>query len=236
VNIRTLAKRVGWRRHVRRGRIWLDQAPDRLLGIDTAGVVPQSQLGFGPDRGNHYEASPWQTLGWVIPRGSVSPADVFVDLGCGKGRVVLLAARFPFRKVIGVELSVEVAEVARRNVARVTKHLVCHDVEIVVGDVAEYLIPDDATIAFGFNTVTGDAFSRLLSHINESLARKPRQFRLIYHNPTMQDQLRQSGWRELRRLKIQSHPDYRNDLVVHVPEAISNAAVYGASRDATGEA
>jgi SAM-dependent methyltransferase len=216
MRLRDLAKRVGWRRHVRRCRVWLDLLPDRLLGIDTAPVVAHEQLGFGPDRGCHYEASPWRTLSSILPRQSVSQSDVFIDLGCGKGRIVLVAARYPFRRVIGVELSSEVASVARRNVLKVRGHLACRKVDIVVADLGVYRIPDDVTVAFCFNPVTGELFSQLLTSLNDSLARNPRELRLIYHNPTMQSLLLEAGWRELRRIQIQTNPDFRNDLAVYL--------------------
>jgi SAM-dependent methyltransferase len=42
---------------------------------------------------------------------------VFVDLGCGEGRAVLIASEFPFERVIGVELSPKTSALARENVA-----------------------------------------------------------------------------------------------------------------------
>jgi SAM-dependent methyltransferase len=202
ISLRTVAKRIGWRRHFFHGRLWLDRVPDRVLGIETAAPIPHSALGWGPERGNWYEASPWRTLASVLPRSKVSANDVFIDFGCGKGRVLLQAARYPFRKVIGVELSPEVAEVARRNVARVRRHLVCGEIEVVTADVAEFAIPDDLTVAFCFNPATGQVFKQLLANLSESLARHPRDFQLIYHNPEMESALQQEGWREVRRISL----------------------------------
>lgn len=200
--LRGIAKRVGWRRHLFHGRLWLDRLPDRMLGIETAARIPQSDLGWGPERGNWYEASPWRTLSSILPRSAISATDVFVDFGCGKGRVLLQAARYPFGRVIGVELSPEVAEIARRNVTRVRRHLACRDVEVVTADVAEFPIPDDMTVAFCFNPATGDVFKRLLDNMGESLRRHPRPFQLLYHNPTMEGLLTTSGWREDRRVML----------------------------------
>ena len=202
IGLRVIAKRVGWRRHLFHGRLWLDRIPDRVLGIETATRIPQSALGWGPERGNWYEASPWRTLSSVLPRSAVSGSDVFVDFGCGKGRVLLQAARYPFRKVIGVELSPGIAEVARRNVMQVSRHLACKDVEIVTADLAEFQIPDDLTVAFCFNPATGDVFKRLLENIAVSLLRRPRPFQLLYHNPAMEDVLAEAGWREQRRVML----------------------------------
>ena len=44
----------------------------------------------------------------------------FIDLGSGKGRAVLLASLYPFRRLIGVEFSPELTEVARLNVQAVS--------------------------------------------------------------------------------------------------------------------
>jgi SAM-dependent methyltransferase len=55
----------------------------------------------------------------ALPPTAAQPvAYRFVDVGAGKGRALLLASELPFRKVIGVELSAELARTARRNAAR----------------------------------------------------------------------------------------------------------------------
>ena len=202
MSLRTLARRVGWRRHAKSGRAWLDLVPDRLLGIETAALVSQEELGFDPDR-IWYEASPWRTLSAVIPRGSVSNADVFVDFGCGKGRVLLQAARYPFGRVVGVELSSEIAELARRNVAQVHRYLRFQVVEVVTADIVDYRIPDDLTFAYCYNPVRGDLFRRLLAGLTESFVRNPRPLQLIHHNPTMEELVLEDGWREDRRALVQ---------------------------------
>jgi cyclopropane fatty-acyl-phospholipid synthase-like methyltransferase len=86
----------------------------------------------------------------VLPRAlrylGVSDRDTFVDFGCGKGRVVHQAARRPFRRVIGVEISPVLAEVARNGLAARRHQHRCGSVEIVVSDVTQYRVPDDLTI------------------------------------------------------------------------------------------
>jgi SAM-dependent methyltransferase len=198
----SVAKRIGFRRHLFQGRLWFDRLPDRLLGIDTAGKISTAVLGWGPDRGNRYEASPWRTLSTILPRSSVSGRDVFIDLGCGKGRVLLQAARYPFGRVIGVELSPQIAEVARKNAVRVRRHLACKNVEVLVGDLAEFQIPDDVTVAFCFNPAEGEVFRRLLDSLDASLERRPREIRLVYHNPELHDAVREHGWQELRSISL----------------------------------
>ena len=76
----------------------------------------------------------------------VSDRDVFVEFGCGKGRVVHQAARRPFRRVVGVEISPVLAEAARSGLAARSHQHRCRDVEImsVAGEVRRFRPPPAA--------------------------------------------------------------------------------------------
>ena len=43
---------------------------------------------------------------------------VFVDMGSGKGRALLIASEFPFSKIVGIELSDNLHRIAQENVKR----------------------------------------------------------------------------------------------------------------------
>src|SRR5262249_45816970 len=77
----------------------------------------------------------------------LEPAEhVFVDFGAGIGRVVILAATCPFRRVVGVEHSTELARIALQNIERSRRKLKCRNVQITVCDAASYAVPPDASI------------------------------------------------------------------------------------------
>lgn len=71
-------------------------------------------------RGDHNSYAPsetWQLLR-ILPPSEILPTDTFADVGSGKGRVVVAAARhYGFRRIVGVELSAELDRIARNNVA-----------------------------------------------------------------------------------------------------------------------
>jgi SAM-dependent methyltransferase len=90
---------------------------DRSLGIETAVKVNLADLGLAHPERVGYEAGIWLDLPRVLHRGEVGRDDVFLDLGCGKGRAVLTASLLPFGRITGVELSPHLANIARRNVA-----------------------------------------------------------------------------------------------------------------------
>ncbi len=75
------------------------------------------ELGLKADDGVFYKPSGWLTLRRILRARDVSSDDVFVDFGSGMGRILLLAVQYPFRRVVGVELSEELNEIAKANVA-----------------------------------------------------------------------------------------------------------------------
>jgi len=146
-----------------------------------------------PDR-QPYIPSAWWVLRWLLPQSSVSSSDVFVEFGCGKGRIVLDAAhRYRFRTVVGVDLSSELTAVARELVDQQGHKLRCPDVRLVTQDATEFAIPDDMTHAYMFNPFNGSTFARVCDNIVESLDHAPRALRLIYVNPVEHETVMATG-------------------------------------------
>jgi SAM-dependent methyltransferase len=136
-----------------------------------------------------YVASAWRTLPRALHHVGVTSDDVFIDFGCGKGRVVHQAAKRPFRKVIGVEISPALAEVAREALeAKKGRHR-CKDVEIVVADAREYAIPEDLSIVYFFHPFFGETLDVVLGNLIASIDRNPRRVSIIYSYPLAGDQV-----------------------------------------------
>lgn len=96
---------------------------DALHGTDTAGSVEPAEMGIADAEtirhAIRYLPSPLRATSWMLDAIGVDPARCsFVDLGCGKGRVLLIAAERPFRHITGVEISRELAAIAQRNTER----------------------------------------------------------------------------------------------------------------------
>jgi hypothetical protein len=161
--------------------------------IRTSGEIELDELGVaGPER-TRYQPAKWLILRRVLPSKSVGPEDVFIDFGSGKGRVVFQAARYPFKRVIGVELSRELHNIAVENITRNRDRLRCGDVQLVHSDVLDYGIPDDVTVAFFHNPFTGRIFATVIDRLLASVDRRPRQVRIIYDNPVEHDRLMATG-------------------------------------------
>lgn len=152
---------------------------DRGLDTSEPATLPEHSI----DDRVLYVPSAWHFLPRALRYVGVSDRDTFVDFGCGKGRVVHQAARWPFRRVIGVEVSPELAEIARTALrARAHRHR-CRNVEIVVSDVRDFPVPDDLTIGYFFRSFGDETLEAVLRGIVESIDRNPRRVRLIYAWP-----------------------------------------------------
>jgi len=155
---------------------------DGRYGVETSDVVRLEDLGLAAEERVDYEPSDWRTLARVLRRRDVSEDDVFLDYGAGMGRILIQAGAYRFKRVIGVELSEQLSQVARRN-AEHRSELQDGRLEIVTTDATAYALPDDVTVIFMHSPFKGAIFRSVLERIGESLDRRPRSLRLIYKNP-----------------------------------------------------
>ena len=160
---------------------------------------------FAPEHDNPervmYVPSGWHVLPRALRYIGVTDRDTFVDFGCGKGRVVHQAAKRPFRKVIGVEISPDLAKIARATVKTGRQRHRCDDVQIVTADATDFPVPDDMTVAYLFHPFQGETLEVVLQNIADSIDRNPRRVRLIYVHPIYADQVLQT--KRFRLLKYQ---------------------------------
>jgi SAM-dependent methyltransferase len=165
--------------------------------LDTGARLTPSGLASGY---KGYEASRYSYLPRALRGDAIGPDDVFIDLGCGMGRIVLQAARRPFRRIVGVEISSGLIATARDNLQLERDDLACRDIELLTMDALDYEIPLDATYIYMFNTVVGEPFRRLLGNIVASYDRRPRRMRMLYANPTQAEVVERSGRFARRRV------------------------------------
>ena len=162
---------------------------ERRYHLETAPIVGLERFGLAADGRVHYEPSAWRSLAQVFAALEFGPDDVFADLGAGMGRVVVVAARHPFRRVMGVELAEPLAEIARENLRRNAARQVAGAAEIVTADVTEYELPDDVTVVYFHNPFNGPVFAAALGAVLRSLDRRPRRLRIVYQYPTEHEQV-----------------------------------------------
>ena len=167
---------------------------DRRYGLDTEEAMTTEQAGVDHPDSVDYLPTGVRSLRRILPPRLVGPDDVFVDIGSGKGRVVLQAAlHYPFRAVYGVELSEPLHAVAERNLAVVRPRLRCPEVHLLQGDARTADIPDTVTVAYLFNPFGGEVFAAVIARLIASVDRNPRRLRIVYGNPVEEAALLATG-------------------------------------------
>jgi SAM-dependent methyltransferase len=165
---------------------------DEEFGVRTSGLVAGRHLKSGHPHDRHatayYGVAPsvfralmrrWQKSRPPCPIEEFT----FVDVGAGMGRALLLAAEFPFRQVVGVELNPTLARIARKNLAAWrTLGRARAPMKILCGDAVEFRLPAGPCLAFMFNPFGAPVMRRLLATWRKSLAGGPGQLDLIYVN------------------------------------------------------
>lgn len=123
----------------------------------------------------------------------------FIDLGCGKGRALLLATEFPFRRIIGVELLPELIEIAKENARRFHDGAEQQRVELWCGDALQFNFPPDPLAIFLFDPFPEHILEQVIARLESSLREQPRPLVIVYQNPISEHVLSNSGW--LQRLR-----------------------------------
>lgn len=137
---------------------------DRKYGVETSKSVYVTATDSSDYiHGRGYQASDEATIRWCIENCGMSlPETTFVDVGCGKGRALIVAATYPFKRVIGVEYAPDLAKACRENLEELHLSSKC---EVVLGDAAEFRFPDGKLFVFFFNPFDGVVFDRVLRNL-----------------------------------------------------------------------
>jgi SAM-dependent methyltransferase len=101
---------------------------------------------------------------------------VFLDYGAGRGRALVLAARYyNFRRVIGVELSPELCEQATTNLGQVQ----ARQSKVICCNAANYHPSPDTTVFFFYNPFFGETMNAVIRNLRDSLLENPRRAALV---------------------------------------------------------
>jgi len=172
---------------------------DNRFGVDTVEMVPTEQLDVDEvsrSEATRYEATPYLEFGVILPRLGIRYEEyAFIDFGSGKGRVLMMASRFSFKRIIGLEFSRALHRVAGRNLEQYGRVMGAHpDCRSLCCDATSYELPPDPTVLYFFNPFTEAAMSRVLENIYDSLRTHPRHLLVIYNKPVHRDLLDTCGF------------------------------------------
>jgi hypothetical protein len=166
--VNTTSAAVGWR--------------DRLLGVFHSPYQPTESTLFR------------EMLEDLRQRSHLNFHDfVFVDLGSGKGRTLLMASDYPFRRIVGVELLPALHRAAQENLSSYrSESQKCFALESLCADATEFRFPAEPTVLYLFNPFPEAGLRRMMANLEQSLREHPRAVYVLYHNPLLERVLAES--------------------------------------------
>ena len=172
---------------------------DRELGIHTHRAEQLAGLDIRSENrvhGNRYEPTPFGVLDDVLcGLGLEYPRYDFVDLGSGKGRVLAVAATYPFRSVTGVEFSTELHLAAVTNLEQLDpRHRRCRSVRSLHGDAATFVFAARPLVLFMFNPFTAPVLARVLTNLERTHGAGEHPVYVLYYMPVHQALLDRTPW------------------------------------------
>jgi SAM-dependent methyltransferase len=106
-----------------------------------------------------------------------------VDLGCGKGRVMMVAAHFGFKRMTGIDFAKEVCEEARMNMVQKEKRFPDITWKVINENVENYNITPDDSVFFMFNPFDQSVLKNFLRKLDISCDEFPRAIYFLYASP-----------------------------------------------------
>jgi SAM-dependent methyltransferase len=117
----------------------------------------------------------------------------FIDIGSGKGRALLMAAEYPFRRILGIELLPALHRVAQENIKKYkSDSQQCFAIDRLLGDACDFPFPLEPIVLYLFNPLPEAGLARMLSNLEHSLREHPRPVLVLYHNPLLEPVLTRS--------------------------------------------
>ncbi len=123
----------------------------------------------------------------------------FIDIGSGKGRILLLASRFTFQKIVGVEFHPKLCEIAKNNLRKYRRaQQKCRDIEVHCADATVFPLPQSCKLVlYLFNPFGALMVRKFMNHLGKSLHQSQREVYVIYHYPVHRALMMQCGFLEM---------------------------------------
>ncbi len=119
-----------------------------------------------------------------------------VDYGSGKGRIMVVAAYYGFKKITGVDFSQSLCNEAEINIEKIKPLFPSTEFEIFCEDAVNYPIKNDDTVFFFFNPFDEVVMLHVVKNILYSLKKNPRKIYIVYVNPLHKEIFLSAGFEE----------------------------------------
>lgn len=173
--------------------------------IDTTAAINVSRLKLKGNQLKHateYMPVNYFTLETLLERiPDIAKKGIFLDIGCGKGRAMCVAAMHGYKRVEGIDFAKELLDAAEKNLAGIKKRNPVINYNLLWGDVNSLSIDERVSTIFLFNPFDEVLMKQVIRKINNSLAKRPRCLFVLYCTPMYEELFFEEGFDVAFRIK-----------------------------------
>lgn len=173
---------------------------EKKYGLNTTGADELRSLqkkGIDITHATIYMPAGYDMLEAVFEEISKFDLKHIVDIGCGKGRAICVAASYNFTKLTGIDFSKELCLACEENLKNIAPNFPALNYKVINNDAFYFEIPADADCIFLFNPFDETIMSGVIQNIEKSLRKFPRKLFVIYLNPVFKKSFIEVGFTEI---------------------------------------
>lgn len=178
---------------------------ERKYHIDTLRLDDLKSLTVTGDYLQHAEiyqgASYYLLENIFIKLKELHAKDGFLDIGCGKGRTMVVASHFGFKNITGIDFAIELCREARQNCEQITQHFPSTYWNVIHNNAADFIPASNIHVILFFNPFNHVIMNKAMGNIVKSLKNKPRKVWIVYINPQHKTTITQNGFKEVYYIK-----------------------------------
>ena len=181
---------VAWQEFYERlpGEQLINEAFDRRHGTETAEEVPLVETGVSAEdaiHGNGYYRPVWEhAFHAALATLKIDfEGFTFVDIGSGKGKILMMAADYPFARIVGVEYSPALHATAQRNLSIYrSPSQRCTDLRSVHADACDCQLPPGPLVCLIFNALDPGTLKKFVRNVEGDLISRNTPAYFLYCN------------------------------------------------------
>lgn len=187
--------------------LWYEIYWEVKLGINSRSIENPDESNYRTDAFHHYQGASYRIASQFFQQIPAAFTDAaFYDIGCGKGRILILANYYGFTKISGVEFAPELLEKAKENIARYELNKkVKTSIRLHEADACNFIFPDGKKIFFLFNPFGKQVMERFLA--NPVFNKQKEEILLIYLNPVFEEIISAGGFKKIFTLKNKTYTE-----------------------------
>ncbi len=189
-----------WNMRIARHIIKHDIKGEKKYGIDTTGTDELTSLekkGIDTSHATIYMPASYDLMEEIFSKLQPEPLNHFLDIGCGKGRAMVVAAHYNFKKISGIDFSKDLCLAAKENMEKIKDKFPFLVYQVINNDAFYYEIPKDVDCILLFNPFDETIMSGVLKNIEKCRKASNKPIFIIYLNPMHKHLFLDAGYKEI---------------------------------------